>query len=174
MEWDAMITVGRVARPQGHRGEVVVAAETDIADERFKPGAIVHVNRDGQVTPLRIRSSREHDGRWVVGFDGVADMNGAEAMRNQELRIPAELLRPLGAGEFFEHDLVGCVVQTLDGRRIGTVERIERGAGVPVLVVMGRSEVMVPMVDSICRRVDVAGRVIVIDPPEGLVELNER
>jgi len=172
-----MITVGRVVRPQGHRGEVVVASETDIAAERFRVGAIVHVVRDGTVTPLAIRASREYDGRWIVGFDGVMDMNAAEAMRGYELRIPAASLRPLAADEFFEHDLVGCEVRTTDGRPIGTVRRIERGAGVPVLVVdapSGKNEVLVPMVDSICRRVDVAGRVIVIDPPEGLVELNER
>jgi len=167
-----MVTVGRVVRPHGHRGEVVVASETDFGDERFRTGAAVYGCRGGVVEPLTVVASREHAGRWVVGLAGVASVEAAEAWRGHELRVPESTLRPLGAGAYYAHQLVGCEVVTEGGRAVGTVRRVDLAVGVPVLVIEGRGEVLVPFVDAICRLVDVDGRRIVIDPPEGLIELN--
>src|SRR5712671_775014 len=100
MAWDEMITVGHIVRPQGNRGEVVIAASTDFGAERFRPGASVLASRQGGVETMTVTSSREHDGRWVVGFAGVATINDAEALRGLELRIPADQLRPLEAGTY--------------------------------------------------------------------------
>jgi 16S rRNA processing protein RimM len=69
------------------------------------------------------------------------------------------------------HDLVGCEVRTMSGERIGEVARVEMATGVPTLVV-GMDDVLIPFTEAICRRIDPAGRVIEIDPPEGLIELN--
>jgi 16S rRNA processing protein RimM len=172
-EWQAAVTVGRIVRPQGHRGQVVVATETDFAAERFAPGAVVYVLRDGVVAALTVRDSRPQDDRWVVGFDAVATMNDAEALRGTELRIAALDAKALPADRFYLHDLIGCRVTTGAGEEVGVVERVDPGSSAPMLVVAGRSgEVLVPLAESICRRVDTASRVIVIDPPEGLLELN--
>ena len=73
------------------------------------------------------------------------------------------------------HDLVDCDVVTATGQSIGRVTRVELGTGTPLLVVDAgkRGEVLVPMADTICRRIDVAGKRIEIDPPEGLIDLNK-
>jgi 16S rRNA processing protein RimM len=167
-----MVTVGRVVRPQGNRGEVVVDPETDFGDERFRPGAVVYAERDGAVGTLTVAESREMRGRWVVGFEGVGSIDAAETLRGLELRIPADALHPLGPSAYYVHDLVGCEVQTVEGTSVGTVERIDLATVPPMLVVQGGGEVLVPFADAICRRVDLAGRTIVIDPPDGLIELN--
>ncbi len=167
-----MVTVGRVVRPHGNRGHVVVVPETDFADERFRVNEQVYVQRGHEVVALMVVASRLHAGRWIVGFDGVGSIDDAEALRDAELRIAAEALRPLDAGAFYVHDLVGCEVRTTSGTRIGSVVRVDLGSGIPMLVVDGRGEVLVPFASEICRRVDPAGRVIEIDPPEGLVDLN--
>jgi 16S rRNA processing protein RimM len=172
-EWQTAVTVGRVVRPHGHRGQVVVAAETDCAAERFRPGAIVYVVRDGAVTAVTVIDSRPQDDRWVVGFDAVATMNDAEALRGAELRIAPGDAKALPADRFYLHDLMGCRVTTVAGRDVGVVERVDPGSSAPMLVVAGPDgEVLVPLAESICRRVDIASRAIVIDPPEGLLELN--
>jgi 16S rRNA processing protein RimM len=174
-EWTAMITVGRVVRPHGNRGHVVVAPETDFGPERFGPGARLYTWRGGAVEALHVAASREHDARWIVGFEGAVTIPDAEALRGLELRIPALELRPLGPGAFYAHELVGARVETGTGEPVGTVDRVELGAGTPLLVVAGPGgERLVPLAAAICRRVDVAAGVIVIDPPEGLLELNER
>jgi 16S rRNA processing protein RimM len=81
-------------------------------------------------------------------------------------------LAPLGPGQYYLHDLVGCRVETTGGFAVGDVVRVERAVGTPVLVIAAANdEVMVPFAEEICRKVDVAGRTIVIEPPEGLLEL---
>ena len=168
-----MVTVGRVTRPQHNRGQVVVVSETDFAGERFAAGATVYTCRDAAVKALTVRDSREQDGRWVVGFDGFETINDAETLRGLELKIPAESLHGLPAGSYYAHDLVGCEVSTVAGERVGVIERVDLGTGIPMLVIAGASgEVLVPFSEAFCRRVDVTGRRVEIDPPSGLLELN--
>jgi 16S rRNA processing protein RimM len=172
-EWAQMVTVGRIVRPHGHRGQVVVASETDFGAERFGVGATVFAMRAEAIAPLRVIASRAHDGRWVVGFDSIQTMNDAEAFRDVELRIPADAVKALEGGRYYVHELVGCRVETIDGRVIGNVGRVQLDTGTPLLVVESRrGEVLVPLAETICRRIDVVGRVVVIEPPEGLIELN--
>ncbi|HUL73200.1 MAG TPA: ribosome maturation factor RimM [Vicinamibacterales bacterium] len=168
-----MVTVGRVVRPHGNKGNVVVAPETDFGAARFGSGATVSILDGDDIRALRIVGSREHDGRWVVGFEGVGTIDDAERLRGRELKVPAETLQPLEDGRYYVHDLVACEVVTIGGEAVGRVDRVEFGTGTPVLVVTGRrGEVLVPLAGPICRRVDPAAHLIVIDPPEGLIELN--
>ena len=169
-----MIGVGLIVRPQGNRGEVVVASSTDFGAERFAVNAIVFGLRGGQSAPMRVVTSREHDGRWIVGFDGVSTIDQAEALRGVELRIPADDLRPLEAGAHYVHDLVGCRVETAAGALVGTIEDVRLESGIPLLVAAAPGgEVLIPFTEAICRHVDVTARLIVIDAPEGLIELNQ-
>ena len=169
-----MATVGRVIRPQHNRGQVLVVSDTDFAEERFAAGSVLYVRREESVVPLTVTGSREHDGRWVVAFDGVGSITEAEMLRGLELRVPAESLRPLPSGAYYTHDLVGCDVRTVAGEHVGVIERVDLG-GVPMLVVTGPlGEVLVPFTDAFCRRVDVRGRSVEIDPPAGVVDLNAR
>jgi 16S rRNA processing protein RimM len=150
----------------------VVAPETDRPEERFKAGAPVTVVHEGRSTTLTVRESREHDGRWVVGFEGVRTIDDAEALRGADLVIEAAALPSLEEGRYYLHDLAGCVVETMGGARVGVVDRVDMAVGTPVLIVAtGGGEVMVPFAEAICRIVDVAGKRIAIDPPEGLLDL---
>ena len=172
MRWDEMAVVGRIVRPHGNRGEVVVEAATDFGEDRFRAGARLHLEASVP-RAIDVRSCREHDGRWILGLVGIATIDDAEALRGRELRIPAEELRPLEPGWHYVHDLVGCRVETVGGRRLGAVEDVRLDTGVALLVVNGEAgEVLVPFTAAFCRRVDTEGKTIVVDPPEGLVELN--
>jgi 16S rRNA processing protein RimM len=170
-----MITIGRIVRPRGNRGEVVIASSTDFGAERFQPGATVATTRQGKVETMTVTSGREHDGRWVVGFAGVTTISEAETLRGLELRIPADQLRPLEADTYYVHDLAGCRVETQAGQIVGTVRDVQLDTGVPLLLVTAADgEVLIPFSAEFCRRVDLAAKVIVLDPPEGLLELNRR
>jgi 16S rRNA processing protein RimM len=172
-----MVTVGRIVRPQGNRGEVVVESTTDFAGDRFQTGAVLHLRRheSADVETAQVTSSREHAGRWVVGLAGTGSIDAAETLRGLELRIPPQQLKGLATGQHYVHDLVGCRVETVDGEALGPVVKVQLDAGVPLLIVEGaRGEILVPFTEEICRRVDTAAKVIAIAPPEGLVELNDR
>ena len=172
-DWDAMVPVGRVARPHGNAGRVVIDPDTDFAEERFRPGNAVYVRRGGDVERLVLRDVRFHRGRPIVGFEGVGTIPGAEALAGVDVGVPAESLEPLPEGTFYYHELIGCRVETVDGRPVGTVASIEGDGGAHRLVVGDASgEVQVPLTAPICVRVDPRERIIVLDPPEGLLELN--
>jgi 16S rRNA processing protein RimM len=172
MPWESMIVVGRIIRPQGRRGEVVVAPETDFAEARFAPGSALAIERDGAVGSLRVVESRFAGGRAVVLFEGVESIDDAEALRGHDLRIAAGDLHELPPGAYYVHDLAGCAV-VVAGAEVGRVERVEFGTGAPLLVVKtGRGEALIPFVAGICRAVDLARREIVVEPPEGLLDVN--
>ena len=169
-----MITVGRIVRPHGHKGAVVVRPETDFAAERFAEGAQLRWNRKGSVEWTTILASREFQGRWVVRFEGIETMNDAETLRDLELRIPAGTLHALEPGAHYVHDLEGCEVTTAAGTRVGRVVRVDFGSGTPLLVVSDANagEVLVPLAAEICREIDPGAKRIVVDLPEGLLDLN--
>jgi len=172
-----MVTVGRIVRPHGNRGQVVVESETDFGAARFAPGAELFASKDGEVVPYRVAASRPYDARWVVGFEGVGSMDAAEALRGLELRVPAGALHPLGDGEYYVHDLVGCRVVTDAGDEVGVVGSVMFGGSAPLLSVgtgVEDDEVLVPLAADICIGVDVDAKRIVIAPPDGLLELNRR
>lgn len=168
-----MAVVGRIARAHGIRGHVIVDPDTDFPEERFQPGAELFIERDGVAEPLRITAVRFHRQRPILGVDGVATMNDAESLAGRELRVPLDRLAPLPAETFYRHDLIGCAVYTMDGGRVGAVSRVEGTLGGSRLVVDGpRGEILIPLATEICTTIDVGAKRIVIDAPEGLLDLN--
>lgn len=173
MNWDRMVLVGRIARPHGLRGQVVVTPETDFAEDRFRAGATLWTRSRRGDEVLTISTVRLQNGRPVIGLEGFATIEEVERLAGLELRVPEEALKPLADGAYYVHQLVGCVVETVAGQRVGEVARVEPGSGTSLLAVDGqRGEVLVPLAADICVEVDVAGRRIRIEPPEGLLELN--
>jgi 16S rRNA processing protein RimM len=170
-----MILVGRIARPHGISGHVVVRPETDFVDERFRAGARLWAGSDRGHERVTIASARVHNGRAIVSFEGRSRVEDAERLAGLELRIPAEELRPLAEGSYYQHQLVGCLVDTTAGARVGEVIRVEGGAGASLLAIEGPGgEVLVPFASAICVAVDVERRRITIAPPDGLIGLNDR
>lgn len=170
-----MAVVGIVARPHGIRGQVIVNPETDFPEDRFQEGAELFVNRDGRIETIRVTSSRIQQGRPVIGIEGVADMDTARTLAGLEFRVPAASLPPLPPGTFYNHDLVGSAVETVGGEHVGIVTKVEGESGSSRLVVTGdRGEVLIPLAVDICTSIDTPAKRIVIDPPDGLLELNER
>lgn len=169
-----MALVGRIARAHGLRGQVIVNAETDFPEQRFRPGAEFFVERHGAVAPIRVTTVRFQHERPVLGIEGVATMTEAESFAGCELRVPVEALAPLPEGTFYRHELIGCRVETRAGDAVGVVTDVEGTMGGSRLIVAGgRGEVQVPLAVEICPTIDVANKRIVIAPPEGLLDLNE-
>jgi 16S rRNA processing protein RimM len=173
MIWDEMALVGRIARTHGLRGQMVVNLETDFPDERFRPGSELFVRRGGTIEALRVSSVRLQGDRPVIAVEGVRTIDEAEPLAGLELRIPVDRLQPLPPGTFYHHDLIGCRVETVEGTPVGVVRDVDTTSGGSRLVVEGREgEVLVPIATEICRVIEPGTKRIVIDPPEGLLELN--
>ena len=170
-----MAVVGRIARAHGIRGQVIVNPETDFPGGRFQSGAELFIERGGRVETLTVTTARFHRERPVIGIAGVDTMDDAEALAGQELRVPIDRLAALPPNTFYRHDLVGCQVDTRDGRTVGVVREVEGTlTGSRLVVDSAGGDVLIPLVSAICTLVDPASKRIVIDPPEGLIEANAR
>ena len=168
---DDLLLVGRVARAHGNRGQVIVNLDTDFPDARFKVGEVLLVGPGREAR--EITDVRFHQGRPVVALSGIDSMDAAEALAGAELHVRESAVAPLPDGTFYRHDLVGCQVRDATGAAIGEVTAVEGTLERSRLVVAGRrGEVLIPLVSSICTAIDPASRLIVVDPPEGLIDLN--
>jgi 16S rRNA processing protein RimM len=169
------LVVGRVVRPHGITGEVVVEIRTDDPDTRFAPGTTLRAkpSRGGPERDYVVDSAREHSGRLLVRLDGVADRTAAESLRGTVFVVDSENLPPIDdPDEFYDHQLEGLQVVTIEGRPLGTVaEVLHTAAGELLAVRAEEGEVLVPFVSAIVTSVSLADRTIEIDPPEGLLEL---
>lgn len=168
-----MLLVGVVARTQGRLGEVIVNATTDFPETRFAAGATLWARLPGgPIGRLTVRAMRVHLGRPVLTLDGVTTIDEAERYAGWELRVPADSRQALPPHVYYRHDLVGCQVVTAAGEPVGLVRSVEgEGGAVRLVVAAPRGEVLIPLAQEVCE-VDVAGRRIVVTPPEGLLEVN--
>lgn len=170
---DGLRRVGRIIRPHGIRGELVVEPRTDSPEIRFAVDAVLLVTpRTGDQRRMTITAARPHTGRLLVFFDGVAGRDAAEELRGAELFADVADLPPTeDPDEFYDHELEGLAVRTVTGEQVGTLKEILHGPGGDLLVVdRGGAEVLVPFVREIVTEVDPAAGSVVLDPPLGLLE----
>lgn len=180
-----LLYIGRIARPHGIHGEVIVDLRTDEPDARFVPGkALITDPGTAPVSDdpaayrvpdrLTIEAVRAHQGRLIIAFDGVHDRNVAEALRGVLLCVDSAEVDALDdPDEFHDHQLVGLTAVTPAGETLGEVARIDHAPAADLLVLHrpeGRTA-LIPFVRAIVPEVDLAAGRVVVDPPEGLLDL---
>jgi 16S rRNA processing protein RimM len=172
------LVVGRVVRAHGVSGELVVEVRTDDPDSRFVVGATLTGKPPKSATgrEYTIESVREHSGRLLVRLTGIGDRDTADAMRGVVFVVDSADLPPIDdPDEFYDHQLEGLRVRTVDGQDVGTVAEVLHTPGGELLAVRrdeGAGEMLVPFVSAIVPSVSLADKVIEIDPPEGLLEID--
>jgi 16S rRNA processing protein RimM len=168
------VTVGRIGRPHGIRGDVVVGVRTDEPELRFARGSRLDTD-PADVGPLTVAAIKWHSGELLVRFEGIGDRDAAAELRGTWLTVDsATIAPPADPDEFRDADLVGLSVRTLDGTPVGTVDDVLH-SGQDVLVIKspdGR-DIMIPFVKPLVPEVDVPGGYLAINPPEGLLNLEE-
>jgi 16S rRNA processing protein RimM len=170
---DDLIVVARVARTRGLRGEVVADLYTDFP-ERFEAlEKVIAIAPDGNRRSLQIEEHWFQGQRIIFKFAGYDSIDEAKELAGFQIGIPASERIELPEDTFYEWELAGCRVEALDGKVVGQVREVMRTGGVEILVVAGDEgrELLIPMAHDICVEIDVAQKIVRIDPPEGLLEL---
>jgi 16S rRNA processing protein RimM len=170
---DDLVVVARVARTRGLRGEVVADLYTDFP-ERFEDlEQVIAIAPDGSRRSLHIEEHWFQGSRIIFKFASYDSIDEAKELAGYQLAVPVDERIKLPVDHFYEWELAGCRVETLDGTSIGLVREVMKTGGVEVLIVTGEAgrEYMVPMAHDICVEIDVAQKLIRIDPPEGLLDL---
>jgi len=169
--------VARIGKPHGLHGEVTVQLHTDEPERRLAVGAVLDTEAatgTGVPRALTIRSTRVHNGIWLVAFEEIPDRTGAESLRGTRLVIdgPPDVA-PDEDDVYTEDQLRGLTVVDPDGAALGEVLGLVLGAAQDRLVVRladGR-QAEVPFVAAIVPEVDVDGGRVVLDAPAGLFDL---
>ena len=179
--------IARIVRAQGRKGEVIAEILTDFPG-RFEELRRAYLERTGQAPePVAVENTWFHKGRVVLKFSEVNSIDEAERLRGLHVLIPREDPIPLPAHQYYVRDLKGCrVVRQHQGKlsEVGIVTEVEPTGGVELLRVTlndpdpdapsgsGPREVLIPFAQDICTRIDPEAKIIVIDPPEDLLDLN--
>lgn len=172
------VLVARVGRAHSLRGEVTVQLHTDDPQARFRPGVRFRTEApagSGVPGELTLRSARLHNGTWLLAFDEVPDRTGAEGLRGARLLVDAASDEAEADEEaWYADELMGLRAVDRRGAELGTVAGLEHGPAQDLLVLRlpDGERAWVPFVAVIVPEVDVAGGRVVIDPPEGLLDLN--
>ena len=163
------IEIGGVARAHGIRGEVVIVTHDP---DSATLGEVEQVCIGGEVRT--IRGARDTHRGWLVAIEGVETRTDAEKLRGLAVEVDREALE-LDDDDILLDDLVGCPALRADGTRWGTIAAVEAGAHQDLLVIHdGEVERMLPLVDQFVTAIDLATRVVTVDPPEGLPESKVR
>lgn len=167
-----MLLVGIVRRPHGLEGELSVEPFTDVP-ERFATGVRVEWRKGDDAKILTVRSSRSHGERLLIAFEGFAGVDSARSLSGGELTVGDEDAAAAPEGWYMSHQIEGWRCEDVSGRFAGTVRLLETtpaGALLSIETPSGK-EALVPFVHPIVVLVDEAQRRVVIDPPEGLLEV---
>ena len=165
------ITLGRVVGVHGLGGEVAVITEHDDPADLGRYDTVRWLGPRGESRTLVLQGCRVHRRAALVRFQGVADRESAEALRGGRLEVERSALKPLPEGSHYIIDLLGLTVVTTDGQVLGPVTQVyDNGAHALYGVEYQGREVLIPAVDRFVREIDLAGKRIVIEAVEGLLD----
>lgn len=180
------VTLARILRPHGRRGEVAAEILTDFPERLTRLASALLWDGHGDPLPTAIRGcwlSLSRGGQAIFHFEGSYSISDAERLVGLEVQVPLAERVLLPAGRYYVTDLIGCEVFEIHGSgragvELGVVRDVQftggEIAGTPILIIEGRNgELLIPLATEICKRIDVGARRIEVATPEGLLDLNQ-
>lgn len=169
---ESLIIVAKAVRTRGLKGEVVADLLTDFPERFEEIESLVAVAADGHCKSVDLESFWFQNDRVVLKFVGCDDVDAAKEFVGCQFGVDEADRVELSDGEYYDFELEGCNVVAVNGAEIGTVRAVLKTGGTEILEIKaGNKEVLVPLAESIVVEIDIVEKRIVIDPPEGLLDL---
>ncbi len=171
------LVVGHLNKAHGTKGEVFIWPLTSHPESTFAPGVVLYLgDSEGVLSPdlatRRIETSRPYRRGFLVGFEGVYDRSGSEALCGRYVLRDIDDVPELEEGEVFYHDLLGMEVVTVDGESVGEVTEVYELRPADLLEIQGpEKSILIPYISQMVQSVSVEENRIVLDPPEGLLDV---
>lgn len=167
-----LVVIARAVRPRGLKGEIVAELLTDFPERFEDVEELVLVSPHGERTTKRLEDYWFQSDRVVLKIAGYNDVDSAKELVGFDFAVPESERVPLPADHYYDWELEGCTVR-VGSEAIGEVRSVLKTGGAEILVVNDESgkERLIPLADSIVIEVDAANKTIVVDPPEGLLDL---
>jgi 16S rRNA processing protein RimM len=167
-----LVSIGRIIRSEGKDGTLKIRFYQENLRELFFKK--IYIEKEGERLGYDVESFSLVRNSPFLRLKGIGSLKEADALRGREILVRAKEFPTLEDGSYYEFQLLGCIVETIEGRQMGqVVEFIAIGSSNLLVVETGGKKVEIPLVEAICRKIDLANKKIIIDPPEGLLELNE-
>jgi 16S rRNA processing protein RimM len=166
------ISVARIVKTQGNRGEVAADILTDFP-ERFHHLTDVSLEKEGQAAlELHLEAHWFHKKRVILKFRGIDAITSAELLVGYEVTIDNSQRMALEPGSYYQHDLVGCRIEDEDGVARGNVEEVLGAPGNYLLrVSRDTGDFLIPFAESYFPKIDVQNKLLICSLPEGLEDL---
>jgi len=167
-----LVIIARAIKPRGLKGEIVAELLTDFPERFEKIENLILVSPDGERKPGRLDDYWFQNDRVILKVAGYDDVDAAKELVGFGFAVPEAERVELPADHYYDWELEGCTVKS-GGQSIGKVISVLRTGGTEILVIADENgnERLIPLVDSIVVEIDTAGKTIVVDPPEGLLDL---
>ena len=164
------VTIGTIVSPWGLQGHVKVHVETDFP-QRFSNSSQVYIDRQSVI----IDEASWHKGNVIVKLRGVDTEEDADELKGRVIEVHHSQLLSLKDGEYFHFQLIDLEVITGEGQVIGKITEILSMSSADVYVIKGEiDDILIPAIDEIIKYVDLDKGIMVIEPIDGLLDLNEK
>ena len=162
--------VGKIVNTHGIRGEVRVLPTTDFVKERLAPQQKLYLQEADGPLELTVEGARQHKGFILVKFAGYDNINAVEGFRGHELMVSAADQQPLEDGQYYYHQIIGLAVKTVAGEELGRIKEILAPGANDVWVVErpGKTDLLLPVIDDVVKRVDLDQGLVTVELMEGL------
>ncbi len=171
---ESLVVIARAVRTRGLKGELVAELLTDFPERFEKVTRLIAVSLTGEQRAIELESFWFHKDRVVLKVAGVDTLEAAQELVNNEFAVPESERVSLPEHHYYDWELEGCEVRTVSQQQLGVVQSVMRTGGVELLMVVDQQtgrDYLVPMAESIIIEIDPVRKLIVVDPPEGLLDL---
>lgn len=165
-----LIKVGKIIKPHGIKGDLLVKTSSSFAKERFQKNSILYLH-DPEIKEMKIAFAKPYREGWIIRFEDFEDINFIEHWRMKYLYIKQDQLTPLAEDEVYYCDLMNCQVFDLHEKVIGIVEDIiETGSHIILRVINDQNKsILIPFVKAMIKEVNITKKSIIVDVWEGLI-----
>jgi len=164
------IIIGQILAPWGASGKLKVEVITDFP-QRFAPSSKIYINRQ----PMSIDSTEWHKGKAIIKLNTINSIEDAQRLQGQPIEIHHSQLQPLPEGQYYHFQLIGLEVWTTQGELLGNITEILTAESNDNYVVRGaESKILIPAIEDVVKSIDLNKGHIVIEPIEGLLNLNKK
>jgi 16S rRNA processing protein RimM len=167
-----LVLIGKVTATHGIRGQLRVVAFSGEAESIVSHRRLILKGPDDESDTFEVANSSIHGKRVLLSFKSLDDINKVECLVGREIYVERGQLPELSDGEYYWCDLIGLRVLTVEGEYLGNLSDILSTGGNDIYIVRnGDKEYLIPAVEDVITDIDINGSVMIVDPPEGLLDL---
>ena len=165
--------LGKIVKKYSFKGEVIIKLDTD-EPELYQDLEFIYLDLNNKLLPFFIKKSSLQKGNQLrVDFEDVKNEVDADSLLKSEVYLPLNLLPELSGNKFYYHEVIGFELEDVNYGKVGEIIAVNDKVAQPLFVVDNKDkEILVPMIDDFIKKIDRKNKKVIVETPEGLIEMN--